>query len=66
MKKVNVWGGLVRLAVLAAALAASGKNSTSGAIPEGALNPTLNLDQPGLTPWQKTVARAVQVYGMCT
>jgi Bacterial Ig domain len=46
---------------------ASGKVSVTGAIPEGArlqLNPSLNLDTLGLSPWQKAVARALQVYGM--
>jgi hypothetical protein len=36
-------------------------------VPEGArvqLDPGLNLDKLGLSPWQKTVARALQVYGM--
>jgi hypothetical protein len=46
---------------------ASGKVSITGAIPEGArlqLDPTLNLDSLGLNSWQKTIARALQVYGM--
>jgi hypothetical protein len=37
------------------------------AIPEGArvqLDPSLDLNSLGLTPWQKTIARALQVYGM--
>ncbi len=42
--------------------------TTSGtAIPEGArvqLDPSLDLDSLGLTPWQKTIARALQRYGM--
>jgi hypothetical protein len=36
-------------------------------LPEGTrvqLDPKLNLDTLGLAPWQKTVARALQVYGM--
>ncbi|MGE5691947.1 MAG: hypothetical protein ACM33B_15455 [Pseudomonadota bacterium] len=36
-------------------------------IPEGArvqLDPTLNLDTLGLSPWQKVIARALQRYGM--
>jgi len=36
-------------------------------LPEGTrvqLDPKLDLDALGLTPWQKTVARALQVYGM--
>ena len=36
-------------------------------LPEGTrvqLDPKLSLDSLGLTPWQKTVARALQVYGM--
>jgi hypothetical protein len=43
--------------------------AAQGTMPEGArvqLDPTLDLDDPalGLTPWQKTIARALQVYGM--
>jgi hypothetical protein len=44
-----------------------GRNTIAGAIPEGArvqLDPSLNLDALGLTPWQKVVARALQQYGM--
>jgi hypothetical protein len=36
-------------------------------IPEGArvqLDPALDLNSLGLTGWQKTIARALQVYGM--
>lgn len=44
-----------------------GVSTLSGAIPEGArvqLDPTLDLNSLGLTPWQKTIARTLQVYGM--
>jgi hypothetical protein len=37
------------------------------AIPEGArvrLDPTLNLDRLGLTPYERTIAEALQTYGM--
>jgi hypothetical protein len=49
---------------------ATGSDGTSlapGAIPEGArvqLDPSLNLDQFHLTPWQRTIAEALQQYGM--
>ena len=46
---------------------AAGKRTAAGAIPEGArlqLDPSLNLDSLGLSAWQKTVARALQRYGM--
>jgi hypothetical protein len=46
---------------------AAGKSTAAGAIPEGArlqLDPTLNLDSLGLSAWQKTIARALQKYGM--
>ena len=49
------------------ATSSDGSSTISGAIPEGArvqLDPTLNLDALGLTSWQKTVARALQIYGM--
>jgi hypothetical protein len=49
------------------ATASDGWSTNAGAVPEGAhvqLDPSLNLDSLGLTPWQKTVARALQVYGM--
>jgi len=44
-----------------------GRTTSSGATPIGArvqLDPRLDLDSLGLQPWQKTVARALQVYGM--
>jgi hypothetical protein len=45
----------------------AGASTLPGAIPIGArvqLNPALNLDALGLNPWQKTIARALQRYGM--
>jgi hypothetical protein len=44
-----------------------GRTTTAGAIPEGArlqLDPNLDLNSLGLTPWQKMVAHALQRYGM--
>ena len=44
-----------------------GRTTTAGAIPEGGrvqLDPNLDLDTLGLTAWQKTIARALQQYGM--
>jgi hypothetical protein len=44
-----------------------GVSSVPGAIPEGArvqLDPLLDLNSLGLNDWQKTVARALQTYGM--
>jgi hypothetical protein len=44
-----------------------GTTTSSGAIPMGArlqLDPTLDLNSLGLTPWQRMVARALQQYGM--
>ena len=49
------------------ATASDGWSTVAGAIPEGAriqLDPSLNLDSLGLTPWQKLIARALQEYGM--
>src|SRR5439155_22006500 len=49
------------------ATASDGWSNSPGAIPEGArvqLDPSLDLDTLGLTPWQKTIARALQPYGM--
>ncbi|MGB2951831.1 MAG: hypothetical protein WBB74_00405 [Gaiellaceae bacterium] len=49
------------------ATSSDGKSTVSSAMPEGAhvqLDPSLNLDSLGLTPWQKTVAVALQIYGM--
>jgi hypothetical protein len=53
----------------AVAPASGSDEAPRGLIPEGArvqLDPSLNLDDPslGLAPWQKTIARALQVYGM--
>jgi hypothetical protein len=53
--------------VVSPATGGSGDSTEAGAIPLGAhvrLDPALNLDTLGLTPWQKTIARALQVYGM--
>jgi hypothetical protein len=44
-----------------------GRSAAPGAIPQGArlqLDPSLDLDSLGLAPWQKTIARALQQYGM--
>jgi hypothetical protein len=49
------------------ATSSDGHSSVPGAIPEGAhlqLDPRLDLDSLGLTTWQKTIARALQTYGM--
>ena len=49
------------------ATGSDGWSNLVGAIPEGArvqLDPSLDLDALGLEPWQKTIARALQVYGM--
>ena len=52
---------------VAPATGGKGPSGLAGAMPLGArvqLDPTLNLDTLGLNPWQKTVARALQEYGM--
>lgn len=52
---------------VAPATSSDGRSNATGAIPEGArlqLDPALDLDALGLTGWQKTVARALQRYGM--
>ena len=44
-----------------------GESLSADAIPEGAriqLDPTLNLDTLNLTPYEKTIAKALQEYGM--
>lgn len=44
-----------------------GTSTRTGAIPEGArvrLDPTLDLDSLNLRPWERTVAEALQSYGM--
>ncbi|MEW5941916.1 MAG: hypothetical protein AB1750_19810, partial [Chloroflexota bacterium] len=44
-----------------------GESTDSGAIPEGAriqLDPSLDLDSLDLTPYEKTIAKALQEYGM--
>ncbi|MBA2297082.1 MAG: hypothetical protein H0W14_03505 [Actinobacteria bacterium] len=49
------------------ATGSDGWSTASGAVPEGArvqLDPALDLDSLGLNPWQKTIARALQEYGM--
>ena len=49
------------------ATSSDGRSTVAGAIPEGArlqLDPNLNLDSLGLNSWQKTIARALQTYGM--
>jgi hypothetical protein len=49
------------------ATGSDGWSTVPGAIPEGArlqLDPALDLDSFRLTPWQKTIARALQEYGM--
>lgn len=49
------------------ATGSDGWSTLAGAIPEGArlqLDPALDLDSLGLAPWQKTIARALQEYGM--
>jgi hypothetical protein len=55
-------GGPVRPAT-----ASDGTHTENGAIPEGAhlqLDPTLNLQTLNLNPWQTTIAKALQTYGM--
>ncbi len=52
---------------VAPATASDGKSTAPFALPEGArvrLDPTLNLDSLGLAPYQMTIARALQKYGM--
>ncbi len=52
---------------VAPATASDGSSNAAGATPEGAriqLDPNLNLDSLGLNAWQKTIARALQTYGM--
>lgn len=52
---------------VAPATASDGWSGVNGAIPEGArlqLDPDLDLDRLGLTSWEKTIARALQDYGM--
>lgn len=52
---------------VAPATGGTGSSTLSDAIPLGArlqLDPSLNLDALGLNAWQKTVARALQEYGM--
>ncbi len=54
---------------MASATGGTGPSTLAGAIPLGArlqLDPALNLDSLGLNPWQKTIARALQEYGMYT
>jgi len=49
------------------ATGSDGWSNVPGAIPEGArlqLDPALDLDSLSLTAWQKTIARALQEYGM--
>jgi hypothetical protein len=49
------------------ATSSDGRSSIAGAIPEGArvqLDPNLDLNSLGLTPYQKTIAQALQTYGM--
>lgn len=49
------------------ATGSDGWSTLAGAIPEGGhvqLDPSLDLDSLGLKPWQKTIARALQRYGM--
>lgn len=52
---------------VAPATSSDGRSTVAGAIPEGArlqLDPALDLETLGLAPWQKTIARALQRYGM--
>ncbi len=52
---------------VAPATGSDGRSALAGAIPEGArlqLDPNLNLDALGLRPWEKTIAQALQEYGM--
>ncbi len=49
------------------ATASDGRVDDSGALPEGArlqLDPNLDLDQLGLMPYQRTIAEAMQTYGI--
>lgn len=49
------------------ATSSDGRSTDVGAIPEGTrvrLDPRLNLDSLGLAPYQRTIARALQRYGM--
>jgi hypothetical protein len=49
------------------ATAGDGRSDAAGAIPEGArvqLDPSLDLDSLGLAPYQRTIAEAMQTYGM--
>lgn len=49
------------------AAGSDGWSTAAGAIPEGArlqLDPSLDLNSLGLNSWQKTIARAMQVYGL--
>lgn len=49
------------------ATSADGLSTMPGALPEGArvqLDPSLDLDSLGLAPFQKTIAEAMQAYGM--
>jgi hypothetical protein len=53
--------------IVAPATGGSGPSRAEGAIPYGArvqLDPTLNLNDLGLNPWQRTIAEALQRYGM--
>jgi hypothetical protein len=52
---------------VAPATSSDGRSTLPGAIPEGArvrLDPSVDLETLGLNAWQKTIARALQVYGM--
>ena len=52
---------------VAPATGSDGRSDAAGAIPEGArvqLDPDLDLDALGLKTWEKTIARAMQEYGM--
>jgi len=52
---------------VAPATAGDGDSEALGAIPEGArvqLDPSLDLDSLGLRPYQRTIAEAMQTYGM--
>jgi hypothetical protein len=49
------------------ATSSDGRSTAGGAMPEGArvqLDPSLNLDTLGLSPFQRTIAEALQKYGM--
>jgi hypothetical protein len=53
--------------IVAPATGGSGPSHDPGAIPYGArvqLDPKLDLARLGLSPWQRTIARALQRYGM--